>query len=208
MEDLIILGCGGHAKSVIDVIEKEGKYRILGFVDRERDDSYEYRGYQIIGTDDELERLYAQGVHHAVICVGFVGHSDIRQRLYRQLKEIGYILPNIISSSADIAADAVLGEGIFVGKQAVINAEAVVGDVAIINTGAIVEHECRIGAFTHIAVGSVVCGNVRIGKNCMIGAGATIIQGVRIGKNAIVGAQAAVVSDIPEGVTVKGIPAR
>ena len=208
MEDLIILGCGGHAKSVIDVIEEEGKYHILGFVDRERDDAYEYRGYSVIGTDEELKMLYDKGVHHAVICVGFMGHAQIRQRLYRQLKEIGYVLPNIIASSAEIAADAVLGEGIFVGRQAVINAEAVVGDVAIINTGAIVEHECRIGAFTHVAVGSTVCGNVRIGKNSMIGAGSTIIQGVRIGKNAIVGAGAVVVSDIPEEITVKGIPAR
>lgn len=86
------------------------------------------------------------------------------------------ILPNIVDPSAVIADDAVMGEGIFVGKRAVVNAAAHIGDLCIINTGAIVEHDCDVGNYSHISVGSVLCGGVRVGQRTLIGANATVIQ--------------------------------
>lgn len=188
MEDIILLGSGGHAHSVVDSIEENGNFRIYGFLDVEKNIGMQYRGYRVLGTDALLEEYFKQGIRKAFITVGYMGRGNIRNRLYKQLKEIGYYLPNIIDKTSVVARDVVLGEGIFVGKRAVINSASKIEDMCIINTGAIVEHDCTIEAFSHISVGSVLCGGVKIGKAAFIGANATIIQGKRVEDNCIIGA--------------------
>ncbi len=188
MEDIILLGAGGHAKSVIDCIERQGKYRVVGFLDKEECGKVCYRGYEVIGDDDDLSRFYEQGVRNAFVTVGFLGRSTVRNRLYDRLKEIGYRLPNIIDPSAVVAEDAALGEGTFVGKLAMINADAKIGSMCIINSGALIEHECRVGDFSHISVGTVLCGGVAVGRSTFVGAGSTLIQGVTVGDGCIVAA--------------------
>ena len=191
MEDIIILGFGGHAKSVADSIFRTGNYNIVGYLDiAERDSQYKY-----LGTDNELQSLYRKGIHMAALGVGFMGGTDGRDSLVQRVKSIGYGLPVIIDTSATLAKDVIIGEGTFVGKNAVINAGARVGNFSIINTGAIVEHDNRIGDYSHISVGAVLCGNVCIGKHTMIGANTTIIQGCKIGDQCIIGANRTVLSD-------------
>lgn len=206
MEDIILVGFGGHAKSVTDTIEKSGKYRIVGYIERDGiGGDIDYRGYRVIGNDCDLQRVYEQGVHNAFVTIGHMGNTAVRQRLYNQLKSIGYQLPCVIDESAVIAADALIGEGTFIGKNAVVNANAEVGRMNIINTGAIVEHDCIIGDFVHLAVGSVACGGDCIGASAFIGANATLIQNVKVGCNAIVGAGAVVLSAVPDNQTVYGV---
>lgn len=188
MEDIILLGTGGHAHSVVDSIEQSGQYHIIGFLDTKDAQRKCFRKYQVLDTDDALERLYEEGLRYAFIAIGFMGHGDIRNRLYERLKKIGYTLPNIIDTSAVIAQDAVLEDGIFVGKRAVINANAKIHKMCIINTGAIIEHDCIVEEFTHVAVGGILCGNVSIGRDSFVGANATVIQERIIGCNCIIGA--------------------
>lgn len=188
MEDIILLGLGGHAKSVIDCIERQGKYRIAGFLDKEERGKVCYRGYEVIGNDDDLSKFYHQGIQNAFVTVGFLGRSTVRNRLYDRLKEIGYRLPVIIDPSAVVAGDVELGEGTFIGKLAMVNADAKIGSMCIINSGALIEHECRVGDFSHISVGTVLCGGVAVGKNTFVGAGSTLIQGVAVGDECIVAA--------------------
>lgn len=188
MEDIILLGIGGHAHSVVDSIEQLDKYRIIGFLDTEEMQGKHFRDYRVLGTDGELERYYADGVRNAFVTIGFLGHGNVRNRLYSRLKNIGYKLPNIIDDTAIIASDAILEDGIFVGKKAVVNANAQIKKMCIINTGAIVEHDCFVGEFSHISVGSVLCGEVQVGQESFVGANATVIQGRHIGDKCIVGA--------------------
>ncbi|MCM1266540.1 MAG: acetyltransferase [Bacteroidales bacterium] len=188
MEDIILLGAGGHAKSVIDCIKRQGEYKIIGFLDKEERGKVCYKGYEIIGGDDNLPALYAQGVRNAFVTVGFLGGSTVRNRLYDRLKQIGFRLPNIIDPSAVVAEDAGLGEGNFIGKLAMLNADAKIGSMCIINSGALIEHECRVGDFSHISVGSVLCGGVTVGSNTFVGAGSTLIQGITVGDGCIVAA--------------------
>lgn len=177
-----MVGFGGHAKSVADTIKTLGKYRVVGYTDiQESDSDYEY-----LGTDDCLQQIFDSGVKNAVISVGYMGHSNIREKLYEQLKKIGFNLPTIIDSSAIVSNKAIVGEGVFVGKGAVINSEANIKKMAIINTKAIIEHESVIGDFSHIAAGAVVCGHVNVGKCAFVGANATIIQNQTIQDNKIV----------------------
>lgn len=187
MEQILILGCGGHATSLADIIEQENKYKIAGYIVNEQKD-LDNSNYPIIGTDDDLLNLYQGGIKHAAIGIGYLGRSNLRECLYQRLKEIGFHLPVICDPSAIVSRFVKIEEGTVVCKGAVINANVSIGKMCIINTGAIVEHDCRIADFSHISVGSVLCGGVTVEKASLIGANATVIQGKVIGTNCVVGA--------------------
>lgn len=181
-ENIVLLGFGGHAKSVADTIERQGLYNIIGYTDFEEHLS----NYKYLGTDKELNNIYKSGTYNAAICVGYLGKEIIRQRIYSKLKEIGFTLPVIIDPSAIISKNATVLEGAFVGKRAIINSESYIGKCCIINTGAIIEHEVIVGDFSHISVGTVLCGQVHIGKACFIGANSTVIQCLEIENNSVI----------------------
>lgn len=182
MEDIILVGYGGHAESVADCIERQQKYRIVGYTDvKLRSSRYKY-----LGTDDVLKNCFEQGIQNAAVGVGYMGKGMLRERLYEQLKHIGYLLPVIADPSAIVAETAEVGEGVFIGKGAVVNAGAKIGKMAIINTGALVEHGCIIGDFTHVAVAAVLCGQVKVGKAVFVGANTTVLQCMDIPSNVIV----------------------
>ena len=205
MEDILLIGSGGHARSVVDAIEAQKKYRIIGFSDRSGNSSADYRRYGIVCNDEELGSIYEKGVKYAFVTIGFMGNSDVRNRLYKRLKAIGFEIPLIIDPSAVIASDVQIGEGTFVGKRAVINSNAVLGKMCIVNTGAIIEHDCNIGDFTHIAVGAVLCGQCNVGSNSFVGANATIIQSRTVGDGSIIGAGCVIKKNIAGETIYKNI---
>ena len=188
MKDIVLVGYGGHAKSVADCIERGGEYRIVGYTDMSPSPS----PYRYLGTDDALRDCYAAGCRCAAVCVGYLGKGALRERLYAMLREIGFELPVISDPSAIVSASAEVGEGTFIGKGAVINAEARVGRLCIINTMALVEHECRVEDFVHVAVAAVLCGQVSVGRAAFIGANATVIQCRSIAPGQIVPAGATI----------------
>ncbi len=204
MEKILLLGSGGHAKSVADAILQEGSFEIAGFVDNACKESFAYRGYTIIGSDEDLEVLFKSGIRNAFVCVGYLGRGRVRNRLYGLLKNIGFTLPVIMDSSAVLASDAQVGEGTFIGKGAIVNANAVIGKMAILNTASVVEHDCRIGDFSHVAVAGVVCGGAQIGENTLIGANATLLQNISIGDNVIIGAGSVVTKNVEHNSLVIG----
>lgn len=203
-EQIVILGFGGHAKSVADSIIRTNSYIIAGYTDIHQSDCH----YNYLGDDDILEKLFHQGIHKAVLGVGYMGGSTIRDSLVQRAKEIGFEFPIIVDPSAIIASDAVIGEGSFIGKNSIVNADSKIGNYCILNTGTIVEHENEIGEYSHVAVGAILCGNVKIGHHSIIGAGATIIQGKSVGNNAIIGANSTVNSDISNDCIAVGSPAK
>lgn len=182
MKDIMIVGFGGHALSIVDTIMRSGDYSIAGYTDfKEHKSSLKY-----LGTDDCLETIFASGITNAIVGVGYLGKGEVRNRLYEKLKKIGYELPIICDPSAIVSMTATIGEGSFIGKNVVINNGASVGKMAIINTNALIEHECRIGDFTHVAVSAVLCGGVTVGDMAFIGANSTIIQGMEIERKMII----------------------
>ena len=201
MEDIVIIGFGGHAKSVADSIVSDGKYNIAGYTD------VEDRGcnYHYFGTDDALMDCFKCGIHNAVLGVGYLGESSIRDIAVRKAKEIGFEFPVISDPSATVALDVTVGEGSFIGKNAVVNAESKVGRYCIINTGAIIEHECIVDDYSHVSVGTILCGKVSVGHHTMVGAGTTIIQCRKIGSNCLIGANSTVLTDIGDNMRMYGI---
>lgn len=203
MERIILVGFGGHAKSVIDIIEQTNQFCIEGYTDINT--LKDYKEYKWLGKDEELEKYYKAGTNNIAISVGYMGNSKIREKLYRIVKKIGFKLPIIMDKSVILANNVRIGEGTFIGKGAIINADSEIGKVCIINSGTLIEHESIIEDYSHIAVGAVLCGNVHIGKYTFIGANATVIQGVTIGKGCIIGAGSVILNDVDDNKTVYGV---
>ncbi len=207
MKKIIIIGCGGHARSVIDSIESANEYEIAGFVDIIKSDKTCYRNYKVIGTDDDYKDLFDSGIRYACMGIGYLGKNSLRENLHNKLVSIGFDFPVIVDKTAAIASDAVIGEGSFIGKNSVVNSKAHIGKMTIINSGSIIEHDCVIDDYTHIAIGAALCGEAHIGRSCMIGSNATILQTLSITDNVIVGAGSVVTRNITNPGTYIGIPA-
>lgn len=195
-EKLVLIGGGGHCRSVLDAAVHMGTFEEIVITDQLILPEKQIMGFRVAGDDSLLPQLFQAGFHEAFISVGSIKSTELRNRLYQKACGIGFKFPNIVDPSAVVSGDAVLGEGIFIGKRTVINAGVRIEDMAIINTGAVIEHECYVGKFSHISVSAVVCGGCHIGDSVFIGANATVIQEINIGSNSIIGAGSLVLKDI------------
>ncbi len=198
-KQIVLIGGGGHCKSVIDTVLRMGIYMDIFITDPTLPKGKHILGCRVAGDDHMLLKLYESGVTQAFLAVGSIKETDLRRNIFERAQKIGFTFPAIIDPSSIIAESAKIGKGVFIGKRAVVNAEAMIDDFAIINTGAIIEHGCYVGGFSHVAVGSTICGGVTIENDTLIGAGTTIIQGVKVGANCIIGAGNLVLRDVASG---------
>jgi sugar O-acyltransferase (sialic acid O-acetyltransferase NeuD family) len=184
--NLVLIGAGGHARSCIDVIEQQGKYKIAGLVGSAGQKHVKHCGYDVIGSDDELAKL-AQVYEYALIAVGQIQTAERRVQLYQQALHCGFRLPVIISPNAHVSRHAVVGDGSIIMHGAIVNAGARVGSNCIINTRAIIEHDTTIDHHCHVSTGATLNGGVMIGPESFIGSCCIIKEGVSIGKNCLTG---------------------
>ncbi len=205
---LLLVGGGGHCRSVLDSVSMSGAYEDIAVIDQAEHVGKKIGCATVIGTDKELPSLRQRGYTDAFVSIGSIGNTLTRVRLTKSLKELGFEIPAIIDPSSHVSSFCKVEEGVYIGKASNINCNCYIGAGSIINTAATVEHECRIGQFVHIAPGAVVCGGTFIGDNSHIGAHATIIQGIHIGEDVMVGAGCVVIRDIQAGETVVGVPGR
>jgi sugar O-acyltransferase (sialic acid O-acetyltransferase NeuD family) len=207
LKNIVVIGGGGHGRSVIALLKKIKEFKILGYVDLQ--DRGELMGAPWLGDDTALARLYSQGqCSAAVIGIGSVRADRTRQGIFDRVKKFGFELPLVISPDAVVQEGVVLGEGTLVLDRAVVNCGVKLGAGVIINTGAIVDHDGDIGDFVHIAPGAVLSGNVEVGRFSLIGTGASVIQNCRIAEDCTIGAGAAVVKDCLKSGVYVGCPAR
>jgi UDP-perosamine 4-acetyltransferase len=165
-------------------------------------------GSLILGNDDLLPQLLAEGVGSAFIGIGVVGNNLPRAEAYDRILKLGFDLITAIHPRAVVARSANLGRGVSIMAGAVVNPAAVIGENVILNSHCTVEHDCMIGDHVHVAPGATLSGAVQVGRLSHIGTGASIRQGVRIGERVVVGVGSVVVGDVPDGVVVVGTPAR
>ncbi|WP_211276365.1 NeuD/PglB/VioB family sugar acetyltransferase [Francisella halioticida] len=178
-EKIILVGGGGHCHSVIDVIEQENKYRILGIIDIKENIGKNILGYPIIGCDDDLETIF-KTCKNACITVGYIKSNDLRVKLFNLLKHIGFNSPTVTSPLAYVSKHAKVEEGTVVMHYAIVNANARVGRNCIINTKALVEHDCKVEDNCHISTASVLNGGVIVKENTFFGSNATSRQNIEI----------------------------
>lgn len=205
LSKLVLIGGGGHCKSVIDAAKRMNCFNEIVITDPNIKQGTQVLGCTVAGTDDCLKKLHQQGFEYAFVTIGSVKINLLREKIADKAAALGYTFPVIRDPSAIVSGSAIIGDGTFIGKNVVINAETKIGRHCIINTGAIIEHECSIGDFTHISVGTILCGEVTVKDNCMIGAGTTVIQCININKNVVIGANSTVLADVEENMKCYGI---
>ena len=177
--EIILIGGGGHCRSVIDVIELEDRYKIAGIVVNDMPKGSKILNYEVIGRDDDLEMLYRK-YKYAFIAVGHIKSNRIRVKLFQKLKEIGFVLPVIISPLAYVSKYADIAEGTVIMHHALVNANAKVGQNCIINTKALIEHNAVIEDNCHISTAAVVNGEAVVKENSFYGSNAVSKEGVQI----------------------------
>ncbi|MCL2424823.1 MAG: acetyltransferase [Oscillospiraceae bacterium] len=207
-EKLIILGAGGHCRSVLDSIDRK-VYTDIAIVSALEDVGKAVYGVPVVGTDDIICELFDQGYTQAVIAIAALENPKLRESLYQLCESIGLLFPTIIDQTAIVSKNAtIVNDGVFIGKGAIINAGAIVGRCSIINSGVIIDHDTSIGCFTHVASGVSISGGVFIGNYSLIGVGSSVIQSVEVGENTIVGAGSVVVGNIESNVVAYGNPCK
>ena len=196
---LILIGGGGHCKSVIEVAESAG-YEIKGILDMPDEVGKEVLpGHKVIGTDDEIPQYVEE--RDFIITVGFIKNPALRIKLYNKVKAAGGRLATIIASTAYVSKYAELGEGTVIMHHAFVNAGAKIGDNCIINTFVNIEHDAEVGNQCHISTGTMVNGECKIGENCFIGSQSVCANCIEIASDIIVGAG----SVVRKSIRMKGI---
>ena len=201
---LILIGGGGHCKSVIEAAESAG-YSILGVLDLPEEVGKKILSTKVVGTDDDIP-VYVDKAEF-VITVGFIKNPALRISLYNKVKETGGKLAKVIASTAHVSKYAEIGEGTVVLHQAFVNADAKVGCNVILNSFSNVEHDAVIGAHCHISTGAMVNGECKVGRNCFIGSQSVLANCIAVGDDIIVGAGSFVRKTITEKGIYSGNPA-
>ncbi len=204
---IVIVGGGGHARVLIDLIRAAGQFDIVGLTDPDLPVGTVVSGVPVLGDDAMLTDLYAQGVRYGAVGVGSVKDNSLRQRIFHRLESIGYSIPVLCHPSAWISSEVKLARGAQILVRAIVETHASVGVNTIINTAVVIGHDCQIGNHVHIASGTVLSGGVIVEDEAFVGAGSVIIQRIKIGRKAVVAAGAVVIRDVSSQSIVKGVPA-
>jgi len=198
MNNIILLGAGGHCKSCIDVIEKENKYKILYIIDKnnKRD---KLLNYKIISENllEKKKNLYA------FVAVGQIKNYKIRQKLFNKLLSLNFKIPFIISPLSYISPRATIGSGTIIMHGVIINADVQIGKNCIINTNSVIEHGVKIKDHTHISTGVIINGETNIGSKVFIGSGSVISNNIKIEDSCIVGSGLNVKSNLKKKSIIK-----
>jgi sugar O-acyltransferase (sialic acid O-acetyltransferase NeuD family) len=185
VRNIVLIGGGGHCKSVIDVIEQEGRFEIVGIVDKPELLGSHVLGYSVIGNDSDLGSL-AKKYQYALITVGQIKSPSLRIKLFDLATEAGFTLPNIVSPNAYVSKHSSIGNGVVIMHNATVNAATSIGDNCIVNSKALVEHDCTIFKHCHISTNATINGGVTVNSGCFIGSGAITKESITIGENSFV----------------------
>lgn len=206
-QPIIIIGAGGHARVLHNMLQEMGM-KILGALSPQNQDHSTLKsGLTILGDDSKISEFSPAAIK-LVNGIGSIDKPEKKRAIFDRYKGMGFHFANVIHPGAIIAPDAVLGEGVQIMAGAIIQPGCKLGENVLINTGAIIEHDCIIKSHVHVASGAILAGTVTVEENVHIGLGATVIQNIRVGANSFVGAGSVVIRDIHSDSRVAGVPAR
>lgn len=208
MDNIVIIGSSGHAKVIIDIVQQEGKYNVVGLLDRFRDIGEKTLGYPVLGKEKDLPRLIkAHALKGAVVGIG---DNFVRSMVVARLKKISPDLPFVsaVHPKASIAMEVSVGEGTVVMAGVSINPCSSVGRFCILNTNSSLDHDSILEDFASLAPGVTAGGNCRIGQYCAISIGTVLTHGIHIGAHTVIGAGSLVMKPIESFVVAYGTPAK
>ncbi len=181
MKKIIILGSGGHAASLIDLIETTKKFDILGIVCDKKKIGKFFLGYKVLGSDNYLKKIKSKKPY---LALGFSLYNDLKlyKKKYLEFKKLGFSYHNIISPFAYVSKRAKLGEGTNIFHGAIVNSECIIGNGVTINSNTLIEHNVEIDSFCHISTGCILNGGIKIKSKTFIGSSTVIKENIKIKK--------------------------
>ena len=186
MKEILLVGGGGHCKSVIDVIELESEFKIAGIIEKDRNlIGQKVLDYEVIGCDEDLKNL-REKYEYALITVGQIKTPIPRIKIYEKLKELDFKLPVIISPLAYVSKYSKIEEGTIIMHHALVNTNAKIGKNCIINSKALIEHDTVIEDFCHISTAAVINGGVSVKRGSFIGSNAVTKEYIEIKENSFI----------------------
>lgn len=206
--NIVVIGASGHAKVMMDIVEKEGKYRIIGLIDSYKQVGESLFGYEILGTEDYLPTLIqSRKVSAGLITIGdnWVRHL-MAEKIKSLVPEFRFI--SSIHPSAVIARGVTIGAGTAVMAGVIVNSDSAIGNFCILNTNASLDHDSLMEDYASLAPNATTGGNVTIGAFSAVSLGASVIHGLSIGRHSVLGAGAVALENIPDHCVAYGVPAK
>jgi sugar O-acyltransferase (sialic acid O-acetyltransferase NeuD family) len=208
VEKIVLIGSSGHAKVVVDIVEKQARYKIVGFVDSLRPLGAQTLGYEIIGNEADLPSLISE--HRIDGAIVAIGDNAVRESV---VTRIAMLCPSLrfvsaIHPAAVIGIDVSIGAGTVIMAGAVVNPSCQIGDFCIVNTKASLDHDSAMQDFSSLAPGVTTGGSCQVGRSSAVGIGASLRHGVHIGEHAVIGGQSMVLDDVQSYTVAYGSPAK
>lgn len=200
---MVIAGAGGHSLEVLDILLKQGFGGEIMFFDDYVSEKLIHDRYLVTNKFEELEKLISKDRKFVL----GVGNPVYRQKMFGLITGLGGELQSLMGKNCVLSDYAVLSQ-VDIMNMVFVGSEVVIGKGSLVNTGAQVHHEVKLGEFCEVSPKAVLLGGSQIGDNTRIGAGATVLPNVRIGSHVIVGAGSVINRDVPDNVTVVGVPGR
>ena len=207
MKKILVIGSGGHAKVVIDLIESSTTFEIVGIVTKNQNIEH-FMGYPVIGDDSVLDGYKRNGIDAIAIGVGGYKDNEQRENIYNLVIIKGFIPVTLVHHSVILGRDVSMGRGCVVFPGVVINTDVKIGNNVIVATSSSVDHETVVEDHVLISAGVTIGANTIIKKGALIALGAKIVSGVTIEEKIIIGAGAVVVNDCKALGMYLGIPAK
>lgn len=207
-KNIVIIGSSGYAKVILDIMQKEGKYNIVGLLDRNRKVGEETMGYKILGQEEDLPKLISE--FQIIGGVIAIGDNYIRFKVSELIRSVSpnFKFVNAIHPNSSIGAEVQIGDGTVIMAGVIINPFSKIGDFCILNTNSSIDHDSIMEDFTSLAPGVTTGGKCTIGKFSVISIGATIIHNIEIGEHTIIGAGSLVVKSLSSNIVAYGLPAK
>lgn len=209
MKKIVIIGAGGHAREILDILEAcnsiKPSYEILGYIVES-----EYGSPGSIVNDKPIlgDFEWFDSNKNNIYAICGVGSPQLRLRLTKRAMEKGVQFCNIIHPSATVTSRLSLGEGVVISAGCILTNQILIGNHVHLNLLCTIGHDAILHDYVTLTQGVHISGHVILGSGCYIGTGANIIDRIQIGEWSIIGAGSTVINNVPPNVTVVGIPGK
>lgn len=179
---LLIVGAGGHGRSVAEAAKLSSHFDVVGFLDDSLPvDDATSMGLPVLGPFASLSK-HRDAANQAIVAIG---NNAVRENLMHQLSAADWIFATVVHPQAIVAPSALLGAGSAVMAGAIVGTEARLGVGSIVNCGAVVDHHAVIEDYGHLGVNASMAGGTLLGRGAWMQAGAALGYGVKVGAGEI-----------------------
>ena len=188
MKGLLIVGAGGHGRSVAEAVLAAGSYKVVGFVDDAASALQHVWALPVFGATADLTSYR----EYADVAIVAMGNNRLREELHGRLTVAGFELATVVHPKAVVSPRAVIGAGCAIMAGAIVGTEAQLGAGVIVNCGAVVDHDCRVDDFGHLGVNAAMSGGSVLGRGAWMQAGSVLGYGAMVDAWRVLGSGEAV----------------